>query len=558
MSLLRRIDSSGWGGIHKPGDFCLYRAMVKPSSHALDDLSNFDLKALVLELLGEVASLKQTIAEQRDEISRLKGLKGRPDIKPGKPSGMEEASKQKACPGGAGKRRGRGKKKHAPDIVDDRVIEAEVPEGSRFKGYQDFLVQDLVLQPAVIRFRRERWITPDGRAVVAPLPDGIDGHFGPHLRRFVLAQYHQGQVTVARMVTLLDAIGIAISKRQVVRLLIDGKDSFVEEARDVLRAGLETAAWVTVDDTGARHKARNGVCTQIGNDHFAWFGTTGSKSRVNFLELLRAGHGDYVINAEALAYMRRRSLSSPAIRLLAEADDKQFADQAAWQAHLDRLGISALKVAPDPTQIATEGALWGSVKAHGLLGDTVIVSDDAGQFNVGQHALCWVHAERLVHKLNTFTAQHRLAQQQQRKLIWRYYDALKAYCRDPDPKRRVVLRARFDRIFRRRTGFVTLDRLLARLHANKTELLMVLDRPRIPLHTNGSENDIRCQVTKRKVSGGTRSDIGRDCRDTFLSLVKTCNKLGVSFWDYLGDRLNISGAQPVPHLAQIVRQRCQV
>ena len=73
-----------------------------------------------------------------------------------------------------------------------------------------------------------------------------------------------------------------------------------------------------------------GVCTQIGNDHFAWFGTAGSKSRVNFLELLRAGHGDYVINAEALAYMRRRSLSSPAIRLLAEADDKQFADQAAW------------------------------------------------------------------------------------------------------------------------------------------------------------------------------------------------------------------------------------
>jgi len=133
--------------------------MVKPSSHVLDDLSNFDLKALVLELPGEVASLKQTIAEQRDEIARLKGLKGRPDIKPGKPGGMEEASKQKAGPGGAGERRGRGKKKHAPGIIDDRVIEAEVPEGSRFKGYQGFLVQDLVFQPTVIRFRRERWVT---------------------------------------------------------------------------------------------------------------------------------------------------------------------------------------------------------------------------------------------------------------------------------------------------------------------------------------------------------------------------------------------------------------
>ena len=80
------------------------------------------------------------------------------------------------------------------------------------------------------------------------------------------------------MVTLLGAIGIAISKRQVVRLLIDGKDSFTEEARDALRVGLETATGVTVVDTGARHTARNGVCTQIGNDHFAWFGTTDSKS----------------------------------------------------------------------------------------------------------------------------------------------------------------------------------------------------------------------------------------------------------------------------------------
>ena len=67
--------------------------------------------------------------------------------------------------------------------------------------------------------------------------------------------------------------------------------------------------------------------------------------------------------------------------------------------------------------------------------------------------------------------------------------------------------------------------LLARLHANKAELLMVLDRPEIPLHTNGSENVIRAFITKRKVSGGTRSDEGRDCRDAFLSLLKTCKKL---------------------------------
>jgi hypothetical protein len=149
---------------------------------------------------------------------------------------------------------------------------------------------------------------------------------------------------------MIEAIGIEVSKRQVVRLLIGRQGRFLDEAREVLRAGLETAAWVTVDDTGARHKAANRYCTQIGNDHFTWFGTTGSKSRLNFLELLRAGHADYVINIEALAYMRGRSLAGWVIRLLAEHDDKRFADRAAWLAHLRRLGIAGLDMTPDPVR----------------------------------------------------------------------------------------------------------------------------------------------------------------------------------------------------------------
>ena len=133
---------------------------------------------------------------------------------------------------------------------------------------------------------------------------------------------------------------------------------------------------------------------------------------------------------------------------------------------------------------------------------------------------------------------------------------LKAYRLAPSEKRKASLTARFDRIFTRQTGFVTLDRLLKRLHANKAELLKVLERPEIPLHTNGSENDIRSHVTKRKVSGGTRSDVGRDCRDGFLGLAKTCKKLGIVFWDYLGSRLGVPGQPDVPSLAEMVKHRC--
>ena len=134
---------------------------------------------------------------------------------------------------------------------------------------------------------------------------------------------------------------------------------------------------------------------------------------------------------------------------------------------------------------------------------------------------------------DAFTAENRAAQATVRDLIWQFYADLKAYRCHPTKRRKTALRARFDRIFTRMTGFVTLDRLLMRLNANKPELLMVLDRPETPLHTNGSENDIRCHVTRRKVSGGTRSDVGRDCRDAFLGLAKTCAKLGIAFWDYL-------------------------
>ena len=86
---------------------------------------------------------------------------------------------------------------------------------------------------------------------------------------------------------------------------------------------------------GRATRRRNGFCTQIGNDRFAWFGTTASKSRRNFLELLRAGYDDYVINAEALAYMRSRNLAGPVIQRLAAHPDQHFADHAAWQAHLE-------------------------------------------------------------------------------------------------------------------------------------------------------------------------------------------------------------------------------
>jgi hypothetical protein len=412
------------------------------------------------------------------------------------------------------------------------------------------VVQDVTIGVRVIRYFRDRWRLPDGRVVMAPLPEGVDGHFGPELRRLVLSLYHQGQSTVERIVAMLRDLGVSISKRQVVRILTRKIGVFVREAKDVLKTGLACANWISVDDTGARHGGANGVCTQIGNDRFASFTTTTSKSRLNFLQLLHGGSARWVLGAASRAYMLARGLAvATTDRLHADAPSG-FEDQEGWEAFLLSHGLEPKDGPLDPFRIASEGALWGALAKVGTLDNTVILSDGAAQFAIGEHARCWVHMERLIHALDAFTDHQRRSKEAIRDRVWSLYNDIKAWRLEPSPERARQLARRFDRIFRTKTRFVVLDRLLARIHADRQSFLRILQRPDIPLHTNGSENDIRTMVTRRRISGGTKSDDGRDARDAMLSAKVTCRKLKISFWDYLGDRLGINGGAipPLPAL----------
>ena len=510
----------------------------------LDTRSLDELKRLVAQLLARVAALEEENRQLREENARLKALPKRPKLAPG---GMDRAS-------GPDRARRRGRKgrggRRTPPITEERTLTVAPPPGSRRKGYEPYTVQDLVIAPRVVRYRRERWVTPDGREVVAPLPPEVAGHFGPGIVRFVLMQHVQGQVTTERLLAQLRALGVRIAKGQLVALLTARKDAFHAEKDAILEVGLATARWVTVDDTGARHAGREETTTHVGDDRFAWFATRPSRSRLGFLELLRAGHPEYVLNAAAAAYMLERGVPETVITALLAHERHSFADEAAWSAHLAALGLGA-----GSRRRVTEAALVGAIVARGLLADTVIVSDDAGRFDVLTHALCWVHAERHLRRVACATAEQQRLVDLQRQLVWWFYRDLKLYKEEPDPARRAALKQRFGRIFGRVTGFAELDEVVARLRANRAELLVVLDRPEIPLHTNGSENDIRSIVTKRKISGETRSAAGKRARDTFLSLLKTCAKLGLSFWDYLGARLKIPEADAVPWLPDLIRQR---
>jgi Transposase IS66 family len=234
---------------------------------------------------------------------------------------------------------------------------------------------------------------------------------------------------------------------------------------------------------------------------------------------------------------------------LRSAAGQQGVDAAAWSAVLERLGVTAKW----HVRLATEAVLLGSVLAHGCNPDLVIVSDDAGQFGVLTHAQCWVHGDRRLARLNAFNDQYQREQDGVRERLWDYYAELKAYQASPRQAKKAGLSTRFDKVFTTRTSFATINEVLDGIREEKAEFLRVLERPEVPLHNNVAEGDIREYVSIRKVSGGTRSDLGRRCRDTFASLKKSCRKLGVPFWEYLRDRL--TGAEKVARLPELIRRK---
>jgi len=508
----------------------------------------------ILAQQEQIHLLKEQVQGLKDEIARLKGQKPKPKIRP---STLEKGSdkdetKEKARDR---KRPGSAKRSKTAELEIHETVKVppdHVPAGSRFKGYDDFTLQDIVLEPRNTLYRLERWETPEGQTIVGKLPREVGGgHFGPTLVTFILYQYYHAHVTQPLIWEQLRELGVDISAGQVDRIITEGKERFHREKDEILRVGLQMSRYVNVDDTGARHQGKNGYCTHIGNQLFAWFASTASKSRRNFLELLRAGHTDYVINQTALDYMHAQRLPQAPLAALMADEGRSFADEGAWKAALQAAGITAKR----HVRIATEGALLGSAVEHGVNPQLVVVSDDAGQFDVLTHALCWIHAERTINNLVGFNDEQRAALEAKRTQIWDFYADLKLYKQHPAAEAKAELKTRFDAILTEKTCFATLNQALKRLHNNKAELLLVLDRPEIPLHNNESETDIREYVKKRKISGSTRSAVGRRCRDTFTSLKKTCRKLAISFWAYLKDR--VSGSNTVPPLSVLIRQRAQ-
>jgi hypothetical protein len=496
--------------------------------------TNFD--TLSQRSFSAKLTIDETLLERSLKISRLckriiKTVK-RVASKPGQPRGKS-----------------RRKKKTVLQIHAKREIHPEnIPEEAKFKGFNRYTVQEIIIEPRNIQYQLARWQLPDGSYITGKLPKNIHGHYGPRLIAYILNQYHACRVTEHLLLDQLHAFGILISAGQLNNILIENKDSFIKEVAELLPVAARVEKQVQADDTGGRHNGQNQYTTIIGNRWFSIFTTTDSKSRVNFLKLLQGGKEEYVINEDTLDYLSLVNVSSYFPGYVGQSLNSKFTTSAEWEQFLGEHNLSETE-----KRFLTEAALYASVIENGIPRDLGVHSDDAGQFMVFVHSLCWIHEDRHYRKLIMTTDESRAELERIRGQIWTLYQGLQKYKECPTSKSKESLEKEFDHIFLQKTSSPTLNRQLEKTYGKKQELLMVLQRPETSLHNNSTETCARAAKIKLKISGGTRSETGRKVRDTFLSLKQTCRKLGINFMAFLEDR--VQGLYKIPRLAIIILER---
>jgi Transposase IS66 family len=516
-----------------------WRDLVQEQQNVIESQQQ-QIEALTVKVQEQEKRIEQLEAE----IRTYKKLKGKPQLSASK---LNESTEGSPATG-----KGFGKRSKKLDFnVDEwcKIQPKEIPEGSKFNGYRTYDVQEIVLQRRNIRFQLAEYVTLDGKTVVGELPEAFkSGHFGPKLVSYILYQHYQCRVPQPLIYEQLRDLGIEISVGQINEILTKKIGVFEEEQKEVLRVGLETAEYIHTDDTGAKHQGKNGFCTVIGNDYFAYFKSSGSKSRRNFLEVLQGPSLSYVLNETARTYLEQQSLADKYWSCLVFSETTMT--QQAWDEYLLNQGIVSVKA----VRSLTEGALLGGLMGQGVSSTLRILSDGARQFDLLNHGLCWVHVERGLRKLSGHSPGQNRDIAEIQDLLWQYYQELRCYKENPSDDFKSELWDQFDQIFGRCYRDKTeLNRVLRHIRAHKVELLLFLDCPQLPLHNNAAETDIREYVTRRKISGGTRSEAGRIARDTFVGLKKTCRKLGVSFWDFLMSRTHCNDV--VPLLTDVIRTK---
>jgi hypothetical protein len=515
----------------------------------------------LFNIIEDQAATTRQQAEQiqrlRDEVSRLKGEQGKPDVKPRNRNqniSSEEERKQN-------KRGGRHNKSTKNDKIKINRTEVcpvdkdALPPDAVFKGYDTVIVQDLKVQTDHIAFQKELYYsTSEHKTYRGTLPPGYEGSFGPTIKTLALVMKNVCNMSSPKILEFFGNFGVQISNCTLSNLLIKNQNLFHEEKKNLVEAGLEATSYQQMDDTGARVKGENHHTHILCNPFFTAYFTRQRKDRLTVLDILKNGRPlTYMLNQETFCLMKQLRVDEKHIQTLGIlASEKAYSKKKM----LKRLKAK-LSYVPDRTlaKILEAAAIAAYHAETGFPVVKIIVVDDAPQFKLltGALSLCWIHDGRHYKKLTPVIKNHQQALQDFLTEYWNYYRQLLRYKETPSETLAKQLADNFDTLFSTRTGYEALDDRILKTQAKKQHLLLVLKHPELPLHNNASELGARVQVRKRDVSLHTMTDEGTRANDTFLTLAETCKKLGVSAYAYFFDRIQKSFQLPL--LADLIRQQ---
>lgn len=528
---------------------------------------------IIERLAGENNNLKNELQKLSDEVNRLKGEQGKPDIKANKKKDGDistEAERKKAeaeangeAEGNSEEKKKRQRKAKRLKIKIDReqhcpLDKTGLPDDLVFKGYAGVVIQNLIITTDNVNYLREICYSPSQhKSYYGELPEDVrgQGEYGPGIRALIPILKTEGQMSEKRILGFFHNFGIVMSATYLSQQWTGGYELFHQEKSDLYRSGIAHSDYVQIDDTGARVNGVNQYCQIVCSPLFTAYFTTPSKDRLTVLDVLTDfTPAQYLYNSQAQVLLKTFKLADKATAaIMAQLPAAVVMNETEFKAQLADLGLGVRQTAHLTEACAI--AYYQQQTEFPIV--NTLLADDAPQFKLLTLylALCWIHDGRHYKKLKPLIPIHQHVLSDFRSRYWAYYTELLIYKREPTPEKKCWLAQEFDELFSSSTGYEDLDDRIVKTFAKKTELLRVLEFPELPLHNNESELGARVQARVRDVSFQTRSEPGTKIKDTFMTINQTAKKLGVSFYDYVYDR--VTGQFKLPSLADFIIQKTQ-
>jgi len=523
-----------------------------------------DLKSAILSLINIIEKLSSRLKEQkaeiqqlRDEVNRLKGEQGKPDIKPNTTNDISSEKERKK------NKRAKKKTKKQPKselIKIDRTETCHVdknmlPKDAEFKDYRISIIQDIQIKTDNIEFKREVYYSPsENKSYIAPLPNGYEGGFGPTLKSWTITFKNAYNISESKIRSFLTNAGIYISKGTITNILIKKHQQFHQEKSNIVEAGLQTTTYQAIDDTKARVNGQNYHTHILGNPYFTAFFTKPQKNRSTVLEVLSNDKEiTYCLNDLALCILKQLTVTKKYFKELESFKSEKNYQKIEFELLILQLFPSIGKQVK--TKIFEAAAIAAYRKGVDRPVVNILLCDNAPQFKLicENLALCWVHDGRHYKRLSPVFKYNAKKINAFLKKYWKFYHKLLRYKASPSDEKAQQLSDNFDQLFSTVTGYNDLDDRIAKTKSYKMELLLALKYPELPLHNNDMELGARVCARKRDVSLHTMTDEGTKANDTFLTIIETCKKLGVNPFKYILDRINKS--YQLPALDQLILQK---